>query len=359
MVVDLSGVAHDERLAAGRPPLACSQVASSVLSAARAASSGVWSAPADPVDVRPGGEEQGGDVLVAAAAGRPERRGYPFGVGAGLGCQLCLHAVGEAEGGGLVDIRAGAALDEAEPDPDTAEHRRVGDGAQPADDRPGASMWAPASRRASANSMSSLLAAQCSGVSSRPSGSFTGASRSAPASTSTVTISRGLRRWPGQSAKRWRSVRDPAHSPSFTIRARARPGCLSMRRRRRSAWPRCTAAVTSTASGWFQRKIMSRVVVSVIACAFLVVRMVLIGSACTGLLAPTNVVADRTLDRFPLLRNASVSLGGFLSAWLVLSYPGAGYPARAGGPWLRSTCRCGDFASVVPSGCKISDQPHW
>jgi streptomycin 6-kinase len=38
---------------------------------------------------------------------------------------------------------------------------------------------------------------------------------------------------------------------------------------------------------------------------------------------------------------------------------GAGYPGRAGGPWLRRTCPRGDFASVVPSGCRVSVQPHW
>ena len=36
----------------------------------------------------------------------------------------------------------------------------------------------------------------------------------------------------------------------------------------------------------------------------------------------------------------------------------AGYPARAGGPWLCSTCPHGERASVVPSGCKIIAQPH-
>jgi hypothetical protein len=38
-----------------------------------------------------------------------------------------------------------------------------------------------------------------------------------------------IARWPGQSAKRWSKVREPALSPSFTILTRASPGCLMLR----------------------------------------------------------------------------------------------------------------------------------
>ena len=66
----------------------------------------------------------GGDVLVAAAARRPERRGDPLGIGAWPAGQFGLDAVGEAEGGRLVDAGAGAALDEAEPGPGRPVTRR-------------------------------------------------------------------------------------------------------------------------------------------------------------------------------------------------------------------------------------------
>jgi hypothetical protein len=38
----------------------------------------------------------------------------------------------------------------------------------------------------------------------------------------------------------------------------------------------------------------------------------------------------------------------------------AGYPGRAGGPWLRKILvPSGLRAVVVPSGCSVTVQPHW
>jgi hypothetical protein len=67
--------------------------------------------PPGPVAVGPGGAEQDSDVLVPAAACCPECRGDPFGFGAWSGGQFCPHAVGEAQGRGLIDAGAGATLD--------------------------------------------------------------------------------------------------------------------------------------------------------------------------------------------------------------------------------------------------------
>jgi hypothetical protein len=40
--------------------------------------------------------------------------------------------------------------------------------------------------------------------------------------------------------------------------------------------------------------------------------------------------------------------------------PRPGYPARAGGPWLRKTLvPSGLRAVVVPSGLRVTVQPHW
>ena len=175
---------------------------------------------------------------------------------------------------------------------------------------PGASMLAPASRSASTSSTSSLLAAQCSGVSRGPSGPTIDASRSAPASARTATMPLGLRRWPGQSAKRWRRVRDPAASPSFTIQARARPGCLARSRRRLSAWPRCTAAVASKASGSFQRRVMSGVESGpVIVGAPSLARQCASGQPVIGACKAVALASARRSMSWPAMRRSSCSAG--------------------------------------------------
>jgi hypothetical protein len=66
---------------------------------------------------------------------------------------------------------------------------------------------APTSRSASSASMSSLLAAQCSGVSVWS--PMLGASTSAPAVTRAAMVPRTFGKWPGQSVATCRRVRSP------------------------------------------------------------------------------------------------------------------------------------------------------
>src|SRR5580658_3875866 len=96
-------------------------------------------------------------------------------------------------------------------------------------DEPGCSMSAPASSSASMSSTSSLLAAQCSGVSwcQVP---VAWASRSAPASASADTTWAGLGRWPGASAYRCSGVQE-------LMRLVARPGSAASSARSQATPP--------------------------------------------------------------------------------------------------------------------------
>jgi hypothetical protein len=119
-------------------------------------------------------------------------------------------------------------------------------------------MSAPVSRRASIRGTSSLLAAQCNGV-SRCHMPTAGAWRSAPASTSVRTIATGFGLCPGQSAKRCNAVR--AAPLAFLTVQQASSGWAASSRRSPSTSPSSSAAVSSTAIGSSLRSVRELVIV--------------------------------------------------------------------------------------------------
>jgi RNA polymerase sigma factor (sigma-70 family) len=119
-------------------------------------------------------------------------------------------------------------------------------GVPPAIDAPVASMSAPPSISALATSTSSLLAAQCSGVSACQLPS-TGALGSAPAAIRTATTCGPRGKKPGQSAAMCNGVPEPPLSS--TTRAEARPGCSPSSPVSDSTSPAWIASASAWASG--------------------------------------------------------------------------------------------------------------
>jgi hypothetical protein len=120
---------------------------------------------ADPVEVGAAVEEVFGSLSSAVVAGRPEGDGDLVGCRDRPGGERGFDPVEQAEGGGVLESGRGAPFDEAASGLPLTEAARVGQRGAAAEDGAEASMSAPASRSASRASTSSLLAAQCSGVS--------------------------------------------------------------------------------------------------------------------------------------------------------------------------------------------------
>ena len=139
--------------------------------------------PADPVDVGAAAQQIGGGVRLVAVAGAPEAGGDVFGGGVIV---VADDSIGQSESGRFPEGGLGAVFDQSSGGVPLAECGRVGERGAVADDGPGASKSAPAATSASTASTSSLLEAQCSGVSGwRPT---PGALGSAPAAVSVLMI---------------------------------------------------------------------------------------------------------------------------------------------------------------------------
>lgn len=91
-------------------------------------------APPDPVDVCSGAEEQRGDVLMVTGAGGPEGSSDLLCVSSGIALKASPDPVDEPQGRSLVEVGVGAALNQTQPGPLPPESRRVGNGAEPAND---------------------------------------------------------------------------------------------------------------------------------------------------------------------------------------------------------------------------------
>src|SRR6266508_2546991 len=200
--------------------------------------------PADPVEVGATVAQVLGGLALPTVAGLPEGVGDLVGSGRVGAREAFLDPVQEAERPACQSVvraprsRSRRAARHC-PNP-TASAR----GVPPPSTAPGASTSAPASTRASRTSTSSLLAAQCSGVSAC--GPTNGAFTSAPASTSAATTAGPLGKWPGQSVATCSSVRASPSSPRW---AAARSWCSRSTRRRAARSPVWIASVTATARG--------------------------------------------------------------------------------------------------------------